>query len=102
MYLHKIPKQVMQLKKGIQVPVDLKNKMTQTLSELYLKIEHTQEYSISLLFIFENNNGSVFKYPKNFIRSGQPLIFDDNNYRFEGPIKSIKIVSDINLEITVN
>lgn len=102
MYLHKISKQVIVLKKGIEVSLDLKGKMTQTLSELYLKIEHPLDHSISLLFLFENKNGSLFKYPKNFIRSGQPLTFDDNNYRFEGPIKSIKIVSDINLEITVN
>jgi hypothetical protein len=102
MYLHKISKQTLQLKKGIEVPVDLKNKMTQTLSELYFKIEHPLEHSINLIFIFENKNGSVFRYPKNFIRSGQPLTFDDNNYRFEGPIKSIKIISEINLEITVN
>jgi hypothetical protein len=102
MYLHKIPKQEITLKKGIEVSLDLKGKMTQTLSELYLKIEHPLDHSISLLFVFENKNGSVFRYPKNFIRSGQPLTFDDNNYRFEGPIKSIKIVSDINLEITVN
>jgi hypothetical protein len=102
MYQHKISKQVILLKKGVEVPLDLKGKLGQTLSELYLKIEHPLDHSISLLFIFENKNGSVFKYPKNFIRSGQPLTFDDNNYRFEGPIKSIKIVSDINLEITVN
>jgi hypothetical protein len=102
MYLHKISKQVIQLKKGIEVPIDLKDKMTHTLNELYLRIEHPLEYSISLLFVFENKNGSIFRYPKNFVVSGKPLKFDDNNYRFEGPIKSIKIVSDINLEITVN
>ncbi|MCW3082793.1 MAG: hypothetical protein JWP12_159 [Bacteroidetes bacterium] len=102
MYLHPISKQVLLLKKGIEVPLDLKDKMTQPLSALYLRIEHPLEHSISLLFIFENKNGSVFRYPKNFIISGQPLIFNDNNYRFEGPIKSIKIVSEINLEITVN
>lgn len=102
MYLHKISKQTLSLKKGIEMPLDLKDKMTHTLSELYLKIEHPLDHSISLLFIFENKNGSVFRYPKNFIVSGQPLTFNDNNYRFEGPIKSIKIVSDVNLEITVN
>lgn len=102
MYLHKISKQIIELKKNVEIPIDLKGKMTQTLSELYLRIEHLSEHSISLLFIFENKNGSVYRYPKNFIRSGQPLTFDDNNYRFEGPIKSIKVVSDINLEITVN
>jgi hypothetical protein len=102
MYLHKISKQVVLLKKGIEVPVDLKGKIAHTLSELYLKIEHPLDHSISLLFIFENTNGSVFRYPKNFIVSGQPLNFDDNHYKFEGPIKKIKIVSDINLEITIN
>jgi hypothetical protein len=102
MYLHKISKQVLQLKKGTEVSIDLKDKMTHTLSELYLRIEHPLDHSISLLFIFENKNGSIFRYPKNFIISGQPLKFDDNNYRFEGPVKSIKIVSDINLEIAVN
>lgn len=102
MYLHKISKQTIQLKKGIEAPVDLKGKMTHTLSELYLKIEHPLDHSISLLFVFENKNGSVFRYPKNFIVSGQPLTFNDNNYRFEGPIRSIKIVSETHLEITVN
>jgi hypothetical protein len=102
MYLHKITKQTILLKKGVEVPIDLKGKMGHTLSELYLKIEHPLDHSISLLFIFENKNGSVFKYPKNFILSGKPLTFEDNKYRFEGPVKSIKIVSDIDLEITVN
>jgi len=102
MYLHKISKQTLRLKKGTEATVDLKGKMTQTLSELYLKIEHSLDHSLSLLFIFENKNGSVFRYPKNFIVSGQPLTFDDNNYRFEGPIKSIRIVSEISLEITIN
>ncbi len=102
MYLHKISKQVILLKKGMEVPLDLKDKMTHTLSELYIRIEHPLDHSISLLFVFENKNGSVFRYPKNFIMSGKPLSFDDNNYRFEGPVKSIKIISEINLEITVN
>jgi hypothetical protein len=102
MYLHKISKQVLVLPKGREVNIDLKGKMTHTLNELYLRIEHSSEYSVSLLFIFENSNGSVFRYPKKFILSGQPVTFDDNNYRFEGPIKSIKIISEINLEITVN
>jgi hypothetical protein len=102
MYHHKISKQVMLLRKGVEVTMDLKDKMTHTLSELYLRIEHPLDHSISLLFIFQNKNGSIFRYPKNFIISGQPLNFDDNNYRFEGPIKSIKILSDIDIEITVN
>lgn len=102
MYLHKISKQTLLLKKGIEVPVDLNNKMTHTLSELQFKIEHPLDHSLSLMFIFENKNGSVFRYPKNFIISGQALKFDDNNYRFEGPIKSIKLLSEINLEITIN
>jgi hypothetical protein len=102
MYLHKISKQTLQLKKGKEVLIDLKNKMTHSLSELYLKIEHPAENSISLLFIFENKNGTTFRYPKNYIVSGKPLIFNDNNYRFEGPIKSIKVVSEDDLEITVN
>ena len=102
MYLYKISQQILQLKKGIEVQLDLKGRMTHSLSELHLKIEHPMDHSISLLFIFENKNGSVFRYPKNFIISGKPLTFDDNNYRFEGPVKSIKIISDINLEITVN
>lgn len=102
MYLYKISKQILLLKKKIEVPVDLKNKATHTLSELYLKIEHPLDNSISLLFIFQNTNGSVFRYPKNFIVSGQALIFDDKNYSFEGPIKSIKIVSEVDMEITVN
>ena len=102
MYLHKITNQTLSLKKGIEVPIDLKGKMTHTLSELYLKIEHPVEHSISLLFVFENKNGSIFKYPKNFIISGKALVFNDNNYKFEGPIKSIKLVSDIAMEITIN
>ena len=102
MYLHKISKQALSLKKGIETSLDLKGKMTHSLSELYLKIEHPLEHSISLLFIFENTNGSVYRYPKNFIVSGQPLVFNDNNYRFEGPIKNIRIISEINMEITVN
>jgi hypothetical protein len=102
MYLHKISKQIIFLKKGQESSIDLKGKMTHTLNDLYLKIEHSSDHSISLLFIFENKNGSVFRYPKNFISNGHPLKFDDNNYRFEGPIKSIKIVSEINLEIVVN
>lgn len=102
MYLHRITTQTLSLKKGIEVPLDLKGKMTHSLSELYLKIDHPLEHSISLLFVFENKNGSVYRYPKNFIVSGQPLVFNDNNYRFEGPIKGIKIVSEVNLEITVN
>ncbi len=102
MYTHKISKQILLLKKGIETPLDLKGKIANPLSELYLRIEHPLDHSISLLFIFENKNGSIYKYPKNFILSGQPLNFDDNNLRFEGPIKSIKIISDFNLEITVN
>jgi hypothetical protein len=102
MYLHKISKQALQLRKGIEVPVDLNNKMTHSLSELYLKIEHPAENSISLLFIFENKNGTTFRYPKNYIISGKPLLFNDNNYRFEGPIRGIKIVSEENLEIIIN
>jgi len=102
MYLYKISKQVLLLKKKIEVPVDLKNKATHTLDELYLKVEHKLDHSISLLFIFQNTNGSVFRYPKNYIISGQPLTFDDKNYRFEGPIKSITIVSEVDMEITVN
>jgi hypothetical protein len=102
MYLHKISKQVVQLKKGFEAPLDLKGKMAKTLSELYLNIEHPLNHSISLLFIFENKNGSIFKYPQNFVVSGQQLKFDNNSYRFEGAIKSIRIVSEINLEITVN
>lgn len=102
MYLYKIPKQEMFLKKKMEVPVDLKNKVTHTLEELYLKIEHPLEHSIRLLFIFQNTNGSVFRYPKDYVASGQPIKFDDRSYSFEGPIKSIKIVSDVDIQITVN
>jgi hypothetical protein len=102
MYLHKIQKQILQLKKGKEVQVDLKGKPTSTLQDLYFKIEHPSEDSLTIMFVFENVNGSVFRYPKRFIRSGQPLTFDDNNYRFEGPIKSIKLISEEDIEITVN
>ncbi|HEX8517243.1 MAG TPA: hypothetical protein VF868_13685 [Bacteroidia bacterium] len=102
MYLHKIQKQEIKLKKGVPSALDLKGKLAPALSDLYIKIEHPLENNISLTFIFENKNGSVFKYPKNFIRKGQPLLFDDNNYRFEGAIKSIRLLSDIDIEITIN
>jgi hypothetical protein len=102
MYLHKIQKQQINLKKGIPAPLDLKGKMAPALSDLQIKIEHQAENNISLTFIFENKNGSIFKYPKNYIVSGQQLTWNDNNYRFEGAIKSIRILSETDIEIAIN
>jgi hypothetical protein len=102
LYLYAIQRQQLKLKKAKPAAINLNGRLTHSLKELVLKIEHDSEESLSLLFIFENKNGSKFNYPKNFIRSGQPLNFDDRKYAFEGPIKSISIISEIDIALTIN
>jgi hypothetical protein len=102
MYLYPIQKQEVKLKKGILTALNLNNRLTHSLNELLLKIEHDSEESLSILFIFENKNGSKFNYPKNFIRSGQPIKFDDRKYAFEGPVKSISMIAEKDITLTIN
>jgi hypothetical protein len=101
-YLYAIQKQQLKLKKGRPVAVDLQEKLTHSLKELSLKIEHNSEESLSLLFVFENKNGTKFNYPKNFIRSGHPLTFEDRRYSFEGPIKNISLISEVDITVIIN
>ena len=102
MHYYQIQKQEHKLRKGVEKPIDLYGKLAPPLHELLLKIGHDSEESLSLLFIFENKNGTKFNYPKNFIRSGQPIKFDDKKFTFEGPIKSMTVVSEIDIAVIVN